>query len=109
MTRTITSKATWDQHVALAKYLQSKGLTASTTVEWFKAKKYIVNNLRYEATRVSAVIAGIESVTCAPVQSLEDTIALVNSEISAGTLHYTKAKQVHIVTPTVASIDAPPN
>lgn len=79
MIRTIVSlpKADWDQHLSAAIELHSKGLTAAQTVAWFKSARtttkgtvipqYSLHGLRFEATRVSAMIAGIEVALQPPV------------------------------------------
>lgn len=107
MIKSTIPKADWDQHISIARYLHSKGLTASTTVAWFKAQHYTLKGKRYEATRVSAMIAGIELNTQPAVQyTLADMVAHINTGISNGELKYTKGKQVHYV-PTKATVPAP--
>ena len=102
-------RATWDNHVQLASYLQRKGLTADKTVAFLKGKDYTLNNLKYEATRVSAVIAGIELST--PVDKVEALVAsvdLVNSGLASGSLKYTKAKGIQVM-PMAKPIEPPIN
>jgi len=84
-----TSKATWDQHLAVATILNRKGMKANQTVAWFKPRKYTLQNLNYEASRVGAMIAGRESVT------IEDMMSALNNEIAKGTIKCTKAKGLH--------------
>lgn len=109
MTRSITTKADWGQHLHMANYLHSKGLTADTTVAWFKSRHYIIKGHKYEAVRVSAMIAGIESHAQPAVVS--DPVGIINAQLADGTLKYTKAKLVHtpkVATKPVPDVDEPP-
>ena len=111
MTRSIVSKGTWEQHLAIAQYLQSKGLTAQTTVAWFKAQHYIVKGVKFEAVRVSAMIAGLETSSAPAV--VADPVGIINAQLTDGTLKYTKAKLVHLPKVVVPAVvidvdDAPP-
>ena len=89
MIKTKTQKASWEQHLAVAQLLYKKGLKADQTVEWFKQRKYTIKELHYEATRVSAMIAGME------ISTTKSIIDVVNTRLKDGTLKYTKAKLVH--------------
>ena len=97
MVKPIIPKADWDQHVKLAHYLHGKGLTSTTTMAWFKSQNYVVKGAKFEATRVSAVIAGIEIASPAEQYTLDDMVAHINTAITSGELKYTKVKQVHHV------------
>lgn len=98
-----STKATWDNHVQLAQYLQVQGLTAVETVPFLKSHNYTFNNLKYEATRVSAVIAGIEVCQTAYIPTLQQAIAIVAKALEDGTVKYTKAKGVHILPTSITS------
>jgi len=93
MIKTKTQKASWEQHLAVAQLLYEKGLKADQTVEWFKQRKYTIKGLHYEATRVSAMIAGME---CSHKHiDIDDMMSIVNDGLANGALKYTKAKLVH--------------
>ena len=89
MVKNTPTKASWEQHLTIAKLLHGKGLKADQAVEWFKSRKYTLKGLRYEATRVSAMIAGME------ISTTKSIIDVVNTRLKDGTLKYTKAKLVH--------------
>ena len=93
MVKTKTQKASWEQHLAVAQLLYEKGLKADQTVEWFKYRKYMIRGIRYEATRVSAMIAGMEA--SSKSISIDDMVGIINTYIANGSLKYTKAKLVH--------------
>jgi len=93
MIKTKTQKASWEQHLAVAKLLYEKGLKADQTVEWFKSRKYTIKGLHYEATRVSAMIAGMEANH--QYIDIDEMVATVNEGLVNGTLKYTKTKLVH--------------
>ena len=93
MIKTKTQKASWDQHLAVAQLLYEKGLKADQTVEWFKQRKYILKGLHYEATRVSAMIAGMEA--SHQYIDIDEMVATVNEGLANGALKYTKTKLVH--------------
>ena len=93
MVRNVQQKASWEQHLAVAQLLYEKGLKADQTVEWFKQRKYTLKRLHYEATRVSAMIAGME---CSHEHiDIDDMVSTVNDGLANGTLKYTKTKLVH--------------
>ena len=102
MVRTLTSKADWSQHLSLARKLYSQlddnGQhihSSSTVVASLKLSHYIVNGRSYQATRVSAMLAGMEeSQVVEPVVS--NPVAIINAGLADGTLKYTKTKLVHI-------------
>ena len=101
-----TTKATWEQHLHIAQYLHSKGLTAEQTTAWFKPYNYTLNNLQYKAVRVSAMIAGLESSTQPAV--VADPVGIINAQLADGTLKYTPTKLVHIpkvATPVIPAIN----
>jgi len=90
-------KADWEQHLSLAKKLYHQVddngnhiHSSLTVVDSLKAIHYTVNGLSFQATRVSAMIAGMEA--SVPV----DPIPVINARITAGELKYTKAKGIHI-------------
>ena len=93
MVRNNNNKASWDQHLAVATVLNKKGLKANQTVEWFKQRKYTLKGLHYEATRVSAMIAGMEANH--QYIDIDEMVATVNEGLANGALKYTKTKLVH--------------
>ena len=93
MVKTKTQKASWEQHLAVAQLLYEKGLKADQTVEWFKQRKYTLKGLHYEATRVSAMIAGMKANH--QYIDIDEMVATVNEGLANGALKYTKTKLVH--------------
>ena len=93
MVKNTPTKASWEQHLTIAKLLHGKGLKADQAVEWFKQRKYTLKGLRYEATRVSAMIAGMEA--SHQYIDIDEMVATVNDGLANGTLKYTKTKLVH--------------
>jgi len=93
MVRNVQAKATWEQHLAVAQLLYEKDLKADQVVAWFKSRKYTLKGLHYEATRVSAMIAGMEANH--QYIDIDEMVATVNDGLANGALKYTKAKLVH--------------
>ena len=93
MIKNTPTKGTWEQHLAVAQLLYEKGLKADQTVEWFKSRKYTLKGLHYEATRVSAMIAGMEANH--QYIDIDEMVATINEGLANGALKYTKTKLVH--------------
>jgi len=93
MIKNTPTKASWEQHLTVAQLLYEKGLKADQAVEWFKSRKYTLKGLHYEATRVSAMIAGMEANH--QYIDIDEMIATVNEGLANGALKYTKTKLVH--------------
>ena len=100
MVKNTPTKADWGQHLSLAKTLYSKLdengnhiHSSSTVVSSLKAINYTVKGLQFQATRVSAMIAGME---CSHEHiDIDDMVSTVNDGLANGALKYTKAKLVH--------------
>ena len=99
MVKNTPTKADWGQHLSLAKALYSKLdengnhiHSSSTVVSSLKAINYTVKGLQFQATRVSAMIAGMEIPNTNPVI---DVVDVVNNRLKSGELKYTKTKLVH--------------
>lgn len=75
----VIMKASVPQTIGLGQALYAHGIPADSVVPWLKARNYVNANVKYQATSVAYVVAGLE---------------LANNLIKSGKAKASKAKGI---------------
>ena len=95
MIRTLVAKATVEQTHEVGEWFFNQGYSPEQIMVWFKDHKYTIRGTHFNAAYVANFVAGARMASATSMPTLDDSIDVVNSMISNGTLKHTKAKLVH--------------